>query len=79
MLHDWPHHLMQRWITYRRRLALSFPRPIPSIDRRTDIETASRVNRHPKWDPQSASKRTLFVARLYETIDVSLSSRADFA
>ena len=35
MLHDRPHHLVQRWITYRRRYALadlffgSYERPLP--------------------------------------------------
>jgi hypothetical protein len=40
MLHDRPHHLAQRWITYRRRLAAGdlFLGPYP----RTDIETDRR-------------------------------------
>jgi hypothetical protein len=33
MLHDRPHHLAQRWLTYRRRLAAGdlFPGPYPAL------------------------------------------------
>jgi hypothetical protein len=33
MLHDRPHHLVQRWITYRRRLAFGdlFLGPYPAL------------------------------------------------
>ena len=43
MLHDRPHHLAQRWITYRRRYALadlffgSYEGPLPCITGRTKL------------------------------------------
>jgi hypothetical protein len=41
MLHDRPHHLAQRWITYRRRTADGdlFLGPYTALIRRADIET----------------------------------------
>jgi hypothetical protein len=43
MLHDRPHHLAQRWITYRRRSAVGdlFLGPVPGIDRRAAVADLS--------------------------------------
>ena len=39
MLHDRPHHLAQRWITYRRRSAVGdlFLGPYPALDRKSVV------------------------------------------
>ena len=49
MLHDRPHHLAQRWITYRRRLAVGdlflgpYPALIPAL---TSKRTAGQLGTH---------------------------------